>query len=131
MSLPWVRLDSHIASHDKILNLLSDPSPRRWQAAFSYVSAIGWAGDQETDGAIPRVALAFVHGTPTTARLLVVYRLWEESLNGWQIVNFAERQQLSSIGEGKREAARIAGQKANCVRWHGPKCWGGDGCSVA
>lgn len=131
MSLPWVRMDSHIGSHDKILNLLSDPSPKRWQAAFSYVAAIGWAGDQGTDGAIPRVALPFVHGTTTTARLLVIYRLWEESLNGWQIVNFAERQQTQRVTEAKQEAASRAGQKANCVRWHGPECWGGNGCSVA
>lgn len=130
MTLPWVRLDSHIGSHDKVLSLLSDPSPRRWQAAFSYVSALGWAGDQGTNGAIPRVALPFIHGTNVTARLLVTYRLWEESLNGWQIVNFLERQELTAITAGKREAARIAGQKANCVRWHGPTCWGGDGCSV-
>jgi hypothetical protein len=131
MSLPWVRIDSHIGSHDKMLSLLSDPSPKRWQAAFSYVAAIGWAGDQGTDGAIPRVALPFVHGTATTARLLVVYRLWEESLNGWQIVNFAERQQLDVISAGKNAARRAAAEKANCVRWHGKDCWGGSGCSAA
>lgn len=129
MTLPWVRIDSHIGSHDKILLLTSDPSPKRWQSAFSYVCSIGWAGDQGTDGAIPRVALPFIHGTTTTARLLVTYRLWEESLNGWQIVNFAERQEISAITEFKREAARRSAQKANCVRWHGPGCWGGDGCS--
>lgn len=129
MPLPWVRLDSHIGSHDKILNLLADPSPKRWQAAFSYVCALGWAGDQGTDGHIPTVALAFVHGTTTTARLLVKYRLWEEALTGWTIVNFLERQELAAVTAGKREASRVAGQKANCVRWHGPACWKpGTGC---
>lgn len=129
MTLPWVRLDSHIASHDKILNLLSDPSPKRFQAAFSYCCALGWSGDQGTDGEIPTVALAFVHGTQTTARLLVKYRLWTETLTGYSIVNFIERQELAAVTAGKREAARIAGQKANCVRWHGPKCWvAGSGC---
>jgi hypothetical protein len=134
MSLPWVRLDSHIGSHDKILNLLSDPSPKRWQAAFSYVAALGWAGDHGTDGAIPRTALPFVHATTTTARLLVIYRLWEETLNGWQIVNFAERQELSAITAGKREATRRASEKANCTRWHlptDPTCWSEvSGCSA-
>ena len=131
MSLPWVRLDSHIGSHDKILNLLADPSPKRWQAAFSYVTALGWAGDQGTDGAIPRVALAFVHGTTITARLLVVYRLWTETTTGWEIVNYAERQELTIVTAGKREARRLAAEKANCSRWHGPDCWTPKGCSVA
>lgn len=128
MTLPWVRLDSHIGSHDKILNLLSDPSPKRWQAAFSYVCALGWSGDQGTDGAVPTVALGFVHGTSTTARLLVKYRLWEEALTGWTIVNYAERQELTVITAAKREGRRIAAEKANCARWHGPKCWNAKGC---
>jgi hypothetical protein len=130
VSLPWVRLDSHIGSHDKILNLLADPSPKRWQAAFSYTCALGWAGDQGTDGAVPRVALNFVHGTTTTARLLVVYRLWEETPTGWQIVNFMERQQLSSVTAAKQESRRVAAEKANCTRWHGKSCWTKEGgCS--
>lgn len=132
MSLPWVRLDSHIGSHDKILNLLSDPSPKKWQAAFSYCCALGWAGDQGTDGAVPKVALAFVHGTTATARLLVTYGLWTETLTGWQIVNFVERQELSAVTAGKREARRVAAEKANCKRWHGEKCWTEQkGCSRA
>lgn len=129
MALPWVRLDSHIGSHDKILSLLSDPSPKRWQASFSYCCALGWAGDQGTDGAVPKVALAFVHGTPATARLLVKYRLWTETLTGWQIVNYAERQELAVITAGKRESRRIAAEKANCTRWHGKDCWTQRGCS--
>lgn len=123
MALPWVRLDSHIASHDKVLSLVNDPSPKRWQAAFSYVCALGWSGDQGTDGYIPRFALPFVHGTTTTARLLVTYRLWEEGVAGWQIVNFLERQEMAAVTAGKRESRRIAAEKANCARWHGPKCW--------
>jgi len=124
-------MDSQFASHDKILMLLSDPSPKRWQAAFSWCAAIGWCADHGTDGHVPPVALPFVHGTPTTARLLVTYRLWEESLNGWQVVNYGERQELAAISAGKREAKRVAGEKGNCIRWHGPECWSGNGCSVA
>ena len=130
MALPWFRLDSHIASHDKILSLLADPSPKRWQASFSYVCAIGYAVDHGTDGAIPKIALSFVHGTPTTARLLVVYRLWEETLTGWQIRNFAERQQLQIVTEAKKEFYKERASKGNCTRWHGDKCWKqGKGCS--
>lgn len=128
MALPWVRLDSHIGSHDKILQLLADPSPKRWQAAFSYCCALGWSGDQGTDGRIPAVALSFVHGTTTTARLLVTYRLWNESASGWQIVNYAERQELTVITAAKREGRRVAAEKANCNRWHGKDCWTERGC---
>ena len=123
MALPWVRLDSHIGSHDKILALLSDPSPKRWQAAFSYVCALGWSGDQGTDGRIPTVALPFVHGTTATARLLVKYRLWDEAVAGWQIYNFSDRQELAAVTAGKRESRRYGAAKGNCSRWHGPDCW--------
>lgn len=132
MGLPWVRIDSHIASHDKILNLLSDPSAKRYQAAFAYVCAIGWSGDQGTDGFIPQVALPFIHANDTIARLLVKYRLWEEALTGWQIRNYADRQELAIIADAKRESKRMAAEKGNCSRWHGPDCWTkGKGCSRA
>lgn len=133
MALPWVRVDSNIASHDKILNLLSDPSAKRWQAAFSYICALGWSGDQGTDGHIPTNALPFIHGTTTTARLLVKWGLWDENrLNGWDIRNFSSRQELAAITAGKQEARRVASEKANCKRWHGDLCWkNGKGCSRA
>lgn len=130
MSLPWVRIDSHIATHPKILALLSDPSSKRWQAAFSYVSAIGWSVDHGEDGRVPAIALPFVHGTAATARLLVTYRLWSEASNGWEIVNFAERQQLDVITAGKQAARRVASEKANCTRHHGPGCWTGTHCPI-
>lgn len=132
MGLPWVRIDSHIASHDKILNLLSDPSPKRWQASFAYVCSIGWSGDQGTDGFIPKVALPFVHATDNIARLLVKYRLWDEALTGWQIHNYADRQELAVVSAAKQESKRMAAEKGNCSRWHGPTCWQkGRGCSRA
>jgi hypothetical protein len=130
MALPWVRLDSHIGSHDKILSLLADPSAKRFQAAFSYVCALGWSGDQGTDGRIPTPALPFVHGNAATARLLVKYQLWDEGAGCWMIRNFAERQELAAITAGKRESRRFAAEKGNCSRWHGPTCWtDGKGCA--
>lgn len=122
MGLPWVRLDSTIASHDKILHLLSDPSTAKWQAAASYMFALGWSGAQGTDGFVPKTALPFVHGTPKTARLLEKYGLWVESRAGWQIKNYSGRQQLSAIAEGKKAAQRAGAAKGNCIRHHGPDC---------
>jgi hypothetical protein len=122
VSLPWVRLDSTIASHDKMLHLLSDPSPRKWQAAASYMFALGWSGAQGTDGRVPTAALPFVHGTPTTARLLEKYGLWDVAPGGWQIRNYALRQELKVVAEGKRAAQQAGARKANCHRWHGKDC---------
>lgn len=122
MALQWVRLDCNIAAHDKILQLLSDPSPKKWQAASSYMFALGWAGGSGTDGHIPTAALPFVHGTPFTARLLVKYRLWEEATAGFQIRNYDHRQELSVVTAAKRAAQSAGAMKANCRRHHGPDC---------
>lgn len=122
MSLPWVRLDSDIASHDKVLNLLSDDDPLRWQAFSSYVCALGWSGGHGTDGRVPRASLPFVHGTPETARLLEKYGLWDVAPGGWQIRNFEERQETAVVREAKTSARKEASRKGNCVRHHGAEC---------
>jgi hypothetical protein len=129
MGLPWVRLDANIATHDKILHLASDPSTLRWQAAFSYVCALGWAGGQGTDGRIPKAALGIVHGNAKTARLLVKYRLWEEVSTGFQIVNFATRQQTKDVTEAIRTLQSEGGKRGNCKRHHGELCWRDGKCS--
>lgn len=122
MSLPWVRLDTNIGSHDKVLSLLSDPSPKRWQAYASYMTALAWSGGHGTDGRIPASALPFVHGNASTARLLVKYHLWTEQTAAWQIVNFEARQETTKITEAKRAAQSAGGKKARCVQNHGPDC---------
>lgn len=123
MALPWVRLDANIATHDKVLDLLGDPSTKRWQAMTSYMFSIAWSGGHGTDGRIPKAALPVIHGTETTARLLCAYRLWEPATNAWLIVNYAERQELDVVTASKVEARRISAEKANCSRWHGKNCW--------
>jgi ribonuclease I len=122
MALPWVRLDSNIHAHDKILSLLDDSNRSKWQAFALYVFALGWSGGQETDGRIPRSALKMLHGSTQTARLLVVHRLWIETVDGWEIVNYSTRQQLSDETYSVRKAQVIGGQKGACVRHHGPDC---------
>lgn len=122
MGLPWARFDTNMPSHDKILALLSDPSGRRWQAAWSYASSIMWSAGHGTDGRIPSAALAFVHGTEQTARLLVKYDLWIERTAAWEIKNFDQRQELDVIAEAKAAARTASGRKAACIKWHGPGC---------
>lgn len=129
MGLPWFRVDSNIAMHDKILGLLSDPSTAKWQAFSSYICALGWSTGTGNDGLVPRTALGFVHGTAKTARLLEKYRLWTEVPGGYRIVNFEQRQQLSLVAEGRAQQQATAGRKANCVRWHGESCWKNGACT--
>lgn len=122
MALPWVRLDSNFHAHDKVLTLLDDPSVKKWQAIALYAFALGWSGGQETDGRIPRSALGVLHGTPTAARLLVKYGLWDELPTGWEIRNYAVRQQLSNETYTIRKSQSIGGKKGGCVKNHGPDC---------
>ena len=129
MSLPWVRLDANIGTHDKTLELLDHKDGPR---AFTlYVCSIGWAGGHATDGHIPKHALRAITPSLRTpeklAQLLVDVRLWEYVEGGWQIRNYLERQQSSIVTEVKQEHYRERARKGNCRRWHGPdcRCWEG------
>jgi hypothetical protein len=122
MALPWVRLDTNIPSHDKVLNLLSDPSPKRWQAGLNFVFSFAWSGGHGTDGRIPKAALPFIHANEQTAKLLVQYGLWTPATGAWEIPNYLERQELEVVSAGKRAARTAAALKANCVRHHGKDC---------
>lgn len=122
MALPWFRVDTHIGDHDKILALASDPSPKRWQAAFSYVCGIGWSVDHGTNGRIPVAALPFIHATPATARLLVAHGLWVERTAAWEIRNFLMYQQAAEVDAEKVAQQSFGGKKARCRANHGPDC---------
>lgn len=122
MALPWVRFDTNMPNHDKVLALIHDPSAKKWQALSSYMLSICWSGGAGTDGRIPAYALGTVHGTTATARLLVKHRLWEEQTGAWQIVNFDQRQELHVIAEAKQAARTASGRKAACIKWHGKDC---------
>lgn len=120
--LPWVRMDTNLPSHDKILALLADPSPKKWQAATVFHFGIEWSGGHGTDGFIPQYALSAIHATPMVARLLVKYGFWDEGLNGWMIRNFDARQQTTEKGEAVKKAQHLGAIKGNCIRHHGPDC---------
>lgn len=122
MGLPWCRFDTNMPTHDKVLLLLSDPSPKKWQAATSYMFSIMWSSGHGTDGRIPQAALGVIQGTATTAKLLVKYGLWIERTAAWEIKNFDQRQELDVIAEMKASARTASGRKAACIRHHGPDC---------
>jgi hypothetical protein len=120
MALPWVRLDSNIASHDKILSLLEQRDGVK--AAWLYVCALGYCGGHGTDGLIKFAALPFIHGNKRLAGLLVEHHLWYPDQQGWRIPKWAERQELSLVTEQKRAAQSAGGRKGNCIKWHGQDC---------
>ena len=122
MALPWVRLDTNIYAHDKMIGLLSDPSVKRHQAAVSYMFSLAWSGGTGTDGHIPRAVLPMIQGSAATARLLEKHGLWDETVGGWSIRNFDSRQELSVVAESKRAAQRAGALKGNCIRHHGKDC---------
>lgn len=118
MSLPWVRLDSNIGTHDKVLSLLAQRDGSK--AFVLYVCALGYSGAHATDGRIPKYALAVNHGTVRLATMLVDHRLWtyDPAGDGYLIRNWETRQELTVTTDAKSRAAR----RAACVRWHGQQC---------
>lgn len=120
MSLPWVRLDANIATHDKVLALLAQRDGYR---AFTlYVCALGWAGGHGTDGFVPRYVIPHLHGTERHAQSLVESRLWEYAEGGYAIRNWTERQQTAAVSRAKSDAQRRGARRTNCVRYHGKDC---------
>ena len=122
MPLPWVRLDSSFATHDKVLRLVTEHGDRGRAAGFVYACALGYCGLHGTDGLVSFAALPFVHGRKRDAELLVEVTLWRPDPSVWQVTNYAMRQEQSSVTVAKKHAAVTAASKAACVRWHGANC---------
>lgn len=120
MALPWARLDTNIASHDKILTLLGARNGRA--IAFSYICGIAYSVGNGTDGFIPFAALPFIHATRTDAEKLVEAGLFDPHPRGWVVRNFAERQQTSAATSQLMDDKRRASAKGNCIRHHGKDC---------
>lgn len=123
MGLPWVRLDSNVASHDKMLWLIDQPGG--WRASTVYLFSLGWSGGQGTDGHIPTHAVRAVHADKRTVELLVAGKFWEPCPNGWMIRHYQDRQELAVVSDAKRSSARLGARKTNCSRYHAPgcECW--------
>jgi len=120
MSLPWVRLDSNVYAHDKILWLVAQRDG--WRAYGVYTFALAYSGGQATDGFIPGHVLPVLQGTDRIAQLLVDAGLWKQAKGGWNIHNWDQRQELAIVTAAKKEGARLGGLKRSCVMHHGPEC---------
>lgn len=112
MAMPWVRLDTGLPDHPKILSLLAGKKAR---AALVYVFGLAYSGRHELDGFIPNTALPFIHATKSDALALCEIGLWHARPGGWEINDWDEYQPSSEETARKKEAARNAAMK----RWHG------------
>lgn len=123
--LQWVRLDSNLHAHDKILRLKAERDG--WRAIVVYVQSLGWSGGHGTDGFIPRHVLTILDATDRVCQLLVQVRLWEHAETkdgdrGYRIRNYMEYQELAMVTAMKERDAKIRGLKGSCKRYHGPNC---------
>lgn len=119
MSLPWVRLDTAIADHPKMLMLMDD---KKHRAALAYILGITYSGRHELDGFIPRAALPFLHATKADASALADVGMWSECQGGWRINGWEEYQVSSDETRKRREKSQRDAARMNCVRWHGSDC---------
>lgn len=110
MALPWVRLDTAMFDHPKLLGLFAGGKHR---AALVHVAGMAYAGKHETAGFIPREALMYIQGRAADAKDLVAADLWSESAGGWDINGWDEYQLMSDEAVARREKAK----KAAAVRW--------------
>jgi hypothetical protein len=112
MGLPWVRLDTAFPRNHKLLALLGGRDGHR--IGLVYVCGLAYAGEQGTDGFIPREALGLIHGRPADARRLVEVRLWVAEPGGWVINDWREYQMSTEETQLRSKKARAAALS----RWH-------------
>jgi hypothetical protein len=111
VSLPWVRLDTQIATNPKILVLTEQ---KQYRALWMYTCALGYSGAHGTDGYIPAASLVFIHGTKRDAEALVSVGLWRPTTGGYDINDWADYQQSGQ----ELSARRTRAQAAAMMRWH-------------
>ena len=116
MTLPWIRLDTNLPTHDKIITL-AGAGDKGLAAAFVYVSSLAHSGGHDTSGFIAKGALPFVHAKPAHTRLLVEARLWEYAEGGYRIVNWGDRNLTGASQQVVSEERAKAGRKGADKRW--------------
>lgn len=108
MPLPWIRLDTSMPDHPKILELAEHGDPGL-AAGFVWVCSMAYAGKHGTDGRIPPGALSRINGRAKHSQLLVATRLWDGAEKGWQIHDYEDYNMLSDAEALMRAAAQNGG----------------------
>lgn len=110
MALPWVRLDTGLPDHPKMLALLGG---KKHRAAVAYMFGLAYSGRHELDGFIPEAALPFIHATKADALALCEVGFWHARQGGYEINDWADYQPSSDETAKRKESARLAAMK----RW--------------
>lgn len=111
--MQWIRLDTAFPRNHKILGVLAESGGDR--AVLTYVFGLSYAGEQATDGFLPRECLPLIHGRAVDAKRLVAARLWIEEVGGWMINDWKEFQPSTAEMQARSDHAR----KAANSRWNG------------
>lgn len=112
MSLPWIRLDTALPDHPKILALVDGHKEGR-ATAFVHICAMAYAGRHGTDGFVPREALSRINGRTSDADRLCAVGLWNEITGGWEINGWRDYQASDASTQQRSERARKAAE----TRW--------------
>lgn len=112
MSLPWIRLDTALPDHPKILALVDGSKDGR-ASAFVHICAMAYAGRHGTDGFIPKEALSRINGRSADAVRLCDVGLWKDLGHGWMINGWDEYQQSTEETKARSDRAKKAAE----IRW--------------
>lgn len=118
--LPWIRFDTTLPDHPKMLELLGMRDGHR--SAFVFCCALAYAGKHGTDGFIPQAALNRINGRKQDAVNLVAVGLFDSGDKGWWCHGYDEYQQVSTTTEQIKASQKDGSVKGNCRRWHGEDC---------
>jgi hypothetical protein len=114
MTLQWVRLETSLPDHPKVLALIEG---KKHKSVMVYVLGLAWCGRHELDGFIPKSALKFIHASQKDAENLCLVGLWRPTDMGYEINGWGEFQPTST----ERKDAKKRAVAAAYARWHPDK----------
>jgi len=109
-NLPWIRLQTTMFEHPKILNLKED---KQWRAIVAHLEAMSYTGRNALAGYVPKTAVRLLHIQPGDVNRLVSEGLWAPAPGGWQINGWNEYQLADEEALARSDKAK----KAAAARW--------------
>lgn len=110
MTLQWIRLETSLPDHPKVLALIG---AKKHKAVMAYVLGLAYCGRHELDGFIPKAALPFIHANKADADALCAVGLWHGTPGGWEINGWTDFQPSSD----ERARAKSRAKAAAEARW--------------
>lgn len=106
----WIRLQTNMFEHPKILNLKDD---KQWRAIVAHLEAMSYTGRNALAGYVPRSAIKLLHIADCDVRRLVSEGLWKPAPGGWEIHGWSDFQLADEESIARSEKAK----KAAAARW--------------